>query len=130
KRVLFAVAVLSGLTGLWLVGESWSVACALGGYEYGNFFEYAWVGAVDPVTHQLDFADYPTGERPWYAGVSTWLLGFDCLALSVALVCGVKAWPNLKDRRLFFSVASTTAILSTGFVCLMTTFLLLCIRCD
>jgi hypothetical protein len=128
KNVVFAVAVLVGFTGLWLVARSYSLSVAFGGVEYGNFFEYAWIG-YSPGMNDLTFADYPTGEAPWYAGVSTWWLGFDCLALAIALVCSVKGWTGLKRGRLFFSVAGAGATLATGFAFVVTLLLLACIRC-
>jgi hypothetical protein len=129
KNVFFAVPIVIGFTGLWLVARSYSVASGLGDLEDGNFFAYAWVG-YDPAFQQMTCADYPTGEAPWYSAVSTWWLGFDCLALAVALACGVKAWTGLKRGRMFFSVAGAATTLTVGFVCVVTGMLLACVRCN
>jgi len=85
KRALLVCSLLFGLVGGSILLRCLSLSVSLGGLEYGDFMQFAWVG-YDAGTHRVEFADYPTGERPWHSFISAWWLGFGCLGLSVASV--------------------------------------------
>jgi hypothetical protein len=72
-----------------------SLAAALGGYDYGNFFEYASVG-YDRDINRVVFTDYPTGESPWYSDIRAWCVAFGCLGFSVT---SFEVYRSLQKRR-------------------------------
>jgi len=83
KRTALICAVVFGITGSLVLLRCLSLASALGGWDYGDFMQFAWVG-YDATTRSVTFTDYPTGERPWYSFVPAWWIGFGSLGLSTA----------------------------------------------
>ncbi len=89
-RLAFFAAVVLAVLGAWILGRCVCVSIALGGWDLGNFGQFAFV-EYDSDIRRVVFADYPTGEYPFYSRVSMWWIGGSCLLFSVALygVCWV-----------------------------------------
>ena len=84
KTWAIIVAILFTFVGLGILGCCVHLSVVLGGLEYGDFNQYAWAGKSED-TWEIVFADWPTGERPAYASISAWWLGFGCLAVAAPL---------------------------------------------
>lgn len=94
KRGFLIGSILLAVIGGCILLRCLSLSAAFGGIEYGDFMQFVWVG-YDTDMHQMSFADYPTGERPWYSFIQAWWIGFGCLGLSAA---SVVAYRNLAVR--------------------------------
>jgi len=79
KTFVLIVAAFFAVVAFGLLARCAQLSMVLGGPEYGDFNQYAWIG-------KSEFADWPTGERPLYTYVSAWWVGFGAMAIAVFLL--------------------------------------------
>jgi hypothetical protein len=81
RRAFFTASLLFTTLGLLILGRCIQLSIELGGWDYGDFNQYAWVGYT-PTSSELTFADWPTGERPEYSYIPAWYFGLACIFIS------------------------------------------------